>query len=84
MIRAQIQFTEEQHRRLKRWAVREGVSVAEIVRRCIDHKIHQETTKDRDTMVREALEIMGKYRDREGKTDVSIRHDDYLDEIYGS
>lgn len=36
MIRTQVQFTESQMRDLRRMAEKEGVSVAEVVRRSVD------------------------------------------------
>lgn len=42
MIRAQIQFTPDQHRRLKRWAARLGISVSEAVRRCVVERLAAE------------------------------------------
>lgn len=83
MIRAQIQFTEEQHRTLRRWALRQGISVAEAVRRCVEEGMsrvpHRDDVPDR---VREALGVVGRYHS--GRSDVAERHDENLADVFGS
>jgi metal-responsive CopG/Arc/MetJ family transcriptional regulator len=78
MVRIQIQLTEEQARALKDVAAREGVSMAELIRRAVDRIIGE--SDDRQQR-RRARALQGKYRD--GATDVATNHDSYLDEIYG-
>ncbi len=75
MIRTQIQLTEEQAERLKRKAAAEGVSMATLIREAVDESLLAE---DVTRIRRRALSVAGTYRDREGATDVSERHDDYL------
>ena len=77
MIRTQIQLTEEQVRKLKRAAAAQGVSMAEVIRRCIDRGVAEELP-DRETAYRRAGTLVGAFRDRRGARDVSTRHDDYL------
>jgi len=79
MIRTQIQLTEEQARRLKRIAAERGVSVAEVIREAVDRLPDRD---DRAERWARALAAVGKGHDREGATDVSVRHDDYLAEAY--
>ncbi len=75
MIRTQIQLTEEQSERLKLKAAAKGVSMATLVREAVDESLAEEdVTRTRER----ALSVAGKFRDLEGATDVSERHDDYL------
>jgi hypothetical protein len=78
MLRTQIQLTEEQARALKEMAGREGVSMAELIRRAVDRVIEESDDRERR---RRALALLGKYRS--GDSDVAANHDRYLDEIYG-
>ncbi len=81
MVRTQIQLTEEQHRQLKRWAARLGISLAEAVRRCVQDRLHAEKSiSGRKERIREALAVFGKYEDPEGRGDVAGDHDAYLAE----
>ena len=82
MVRTQIQLTERQARELKRIAAKEGVSMAEIIRRAVDAKIRVGTGEVAwEERVRRAQAAMGKFRS--GLKDVAERHDDYLAEEYG-
>ena len=77
MLRSQIQLTEAQHRALKRWADRLGISFAEAVRRCVaDRLAREEASASQADRVREARAVVGKYAS--GRSDVAERHDDYL------
>jgi len=78
MIRTQIQLTEEQARKLRRAARLQGISMSEMVRRCLERGL-AETTGRAERYAR-ALPLAGMFRDREGASDVSERHDAYLDE----
>ena len=78
MVRTQIQFTEEQMRRLRRRARSEGVSVAELVRRLVERGIGEEAP-GRQALYHRAARVVGAFRDREGASDVAERHDEYLD-----
>ncbi len=82
MIRTQVQLTEEQHRRLRQAARSQGVSVAEIVRRCNEKGIQTEIP-DRGEQYARASRIVGKFRDRTDATDVSVNHDNYLEDAFG-
>ena len=82
MVRTQIQLTERQARELKRMAAREGVSMAEVIRRAVDAKIRGGSGEvPWQERVRRAQAAMGKFRS--GLKDVAKRHDDYLAEEYG-
>ena len=82
MVRTQIQLTERQARELRKIAAREGVSMAEVIRRAVDAKIRggagEVPWEERD---RRAQAAMGKFRS--GLKDVAERHDDYPSEEYG-
>jgi len=83
MVRTQIQLTEEQYRRLKGWAARLGVSLAEVVRRCVDERLSADKSLwGRKEMIREALAVLGKYEDPEGLSRVALDHDRHLLEAY--
>lgn len=81
MVRTQIQLSEEQLRRVRRAAHEEGVSMAEIIRRCIDRALDEEEASRRRSYLR-VQEIVGAYGDIEGRDDVSERHDAYLDSAF--
>jgi Arc/MetJ-type ribon-helix-helix transcriptional regulator len=82
MIRTQVQLTTEQAAKLKRLAAERDVSMAEVIREAVDRLPDGD---DRAERLERALAAIrrGGFRDREGKTDVAIRHDDYLAEAYG-
>ena len=85
MMRTQIQLTEEQHRRLKRWAHRLGISLSEAVRRCVADRLAAEGPEaGRADRVREARAVIGKYADPAGTSRVAADHDDHLAETYGA
>jgi hypothetical protein len=83
MVRTQVQLTEEQHRRLRRWARQLGVSLSEAVRRCVAERLaREEASPSREERVRAALAVAGKYRDPEGRRRVAEEHDRYLAKAY--
>lgn len=67
-------------RRLRAAAKRRGVSMAALVRKAIDLALSADKD-DRMLLWERALEVRG-FRDREGHSDVSIRHDEYLEEAF--
>jgi predicted DNA-binding protein len=75
MVRTQIQLTEEQADRLRSLSARRGVSLAALIRESVDRTLADDS---RAADWSRAHAVLGKYRDREGATDVSSRHDDYL------
>lgn len=81
MIRTQIQLTERQARELKRIAAKEGVSMAEIIRKVVDAKIAGEVREvPWEERKRRALAVAGKFHS--GLKDVARRHDHYLAEAF--
>ncbi len=81
MIRTQIQLTETQSARLREVARRSGVSTAEVIRRSVDRFLEQDAAAPPGGATRStALEIIGRWSS--GLSDVSERHDDYLDDAY--
>ncbi len=82
MVRTQIQLTEEQARRVRRIAQEEGVSIAEVIRRCVDQGL-EESRPSRAELWEKVLAVAGRFEDSTGAEDVSERHDEYLNGIYG-
>jgi L-serine deaminase len=81
MIRVHIQLTEEQARKLRKAAREQGVSLAQIVRRCIDRGIAEELAAGPARYAR-ASRLVGKFRDRQSRKDVSTEHDGHLDRAF--
>jgi hypothetical protein len=79
MIRTQIQLTQEQARDLKRLAIKEKKSVAELIRLSVDSLIHAKHVDNREDMRRKAIAAAGKLN---GPENLSAVHDDYLAEIF--
>ena len=77
MIRTQIQLSEVQARRVRVIARREGVSMAEVIRRSVDRMLETDEP-DVDDLYARAAAVVGQYEDVEGAPDVATRHDDYL------
>ena len=82
MIRTQIQLEEKQHRVLKEMAAEYKVSVATLIRQSVDLLIEKEAKPSREELRQRALAVIGIAEDIDGATDVSIKHDKYLDEAY--
>jgi len=82
MLRTQIQLTDGQHRLLRAAARREGVSMSEVVRRCIARFVDEEQ-EDRQDLYARASDLVGKLDDPQAATDLSARHDEYLDGVFG-
>lgn len=83
MVRTQIQLTPDQHRRLKKWARLRGISLSEAIRRVVAERLDAEQpAPSREALVRDAMTVVGAYRDPTGATDVAREHDRYLSEAY--
>jgi hypothetical protein len=80
VVRTQIQLTEEQAKGLRRLAQKEGVSVAEIIRRSVNGALREANVPSEDELWDRALKVVG--IGRSGLHDISERHDDYLAEAY--
>jgi hypothetical protein len=81
MIRTQIELTDLQVRRLRAQAREHGVSLAEMIRRCVDKALAEEAAK-RIALYDRAARLIGRFPDHRGARDVSTRHGGYLDEAY--
>lgn len=92
MVRIMVQLTEEQLKALKDLAKARQTSVAKLVREGVNQYIATAPTElSYEAKRQRALEFIkqikeGKFQahDIEGKTDVSVNHDKYLAEIYGT
>lgn len=90
MVRVMVQLTEEQVTTLKKMAKVRKTSVAQLVRESVTIYVASSTlTAEREEKRRRALAGLEKikkarFKDIEGKTDVSKNHDKYLEEIYTS
>jgi hypothetical protein len=82
MVRTQIQLTEQQARQVKTTAKETGVSVAELIRQCVDEGLARRHTS-RASLYERASRLVGSCRDPEGADDLSSNHDRYLDEAFG-
>jgi hypothetical protein len=86
MIRTMIQLTEEQLNALKELAQARNVSVASLVRESVEQYVITATQEaEREEKRKRALEFIkyieehpDEFRDIEGKTDVSVNHDEYF------
>lgn len=79
MVRTQIELTDEQHRRLQIIARREGITLAEAVRRCLDRSLSAPEGDLRGLYAR-AAELIGTIRAPEDIPDLAEHHDRYLEE----
>ncbi|HEX5808263.1 MAG TPA: hypothetical protein VFY25_06315 [Anaerolineales bacterium] len=87
-----VQLTEEQLKVLKELAKARKTAVAKLVRESVDQYIvaapkeltYEEKRQRALEFIRQLKEGEIQYHDIEGKTDVSVNHDKYLAEIYGT
>ncbi len=92
MVRIMVQLTEEQLKALKELAKARKTAVAKLVRESVDQYIvsapkeltYEEKRQRALEFIRQLKEGEIQYHDIEGKTDVSVNHDKYLAEIYGT
>jgi hypothetical protein len=80
MIRTQVQLTQQQFAALKGLSRVENVSMAELIRRAVDLAIGSSPIPSRELRKQRALAVAGKFSS--GSSDVSIRHDEYLTDLY--
>jgi len=80
MIRTQIELTDEQMNLLKMLAIKEDLSIAELIRRSIDRDLQINKQPNLVERKQRALAIIGKYAS--GSNDLSITHDQALANIY--
>ncbi len=81
MVRAQIQLTEEQSRRLKALAAARGTSVAELIREGIDGVLRYASAPQPDELRRRAMEAAGRFHS--SRRDIASCHDGYLADAFG-
>ena len=79
MIRTQIQLTEDQARRLRHLAREKGISLAEMIRRCVERALEEEGT-DRAALYARAVRVVGRFPDRHGAADLAREHDRYFED----
>ena len=80
MIRTQIQLTEAQVSKIKKAAMDQGTSVAEVIRRAVENMVQSNAKMNIQERAKRAMEIAGKFRSR--KKNISRKHDEYLAEAY--
>jgi hypothetical protein len=81
MLRTQIQLSERQVTALKARAAAEGISLAELIRRCIDQTLAFSVDPEPAERIRRAAAIAGRFHS--GTGDLAINHDKYLAETFG-
>jgi hypothetical protein len=81
MVRTQIQLTDRQAARLKELAHENNESIAAVIRKALDQFLSKQQP-DRRSLYRQALTVVGKYT--AGVHDVSLDHDRYLEQEWGS
>lgn len=85
MVRIQIQLESTQHRAVRRRARRLGVSVAEVIRRCVDAELQQgESGDEPGARVQRALAVAGRYEEQAGAGRTAADHDAALDRAFRS
>jgi hypothetical protein len=80
MVRTQVQFTEEQIKKLRQMAAESGRSIAELVRLGVELYLQSQPTPDRNAIRQRAMRSIGKYNS--GLSDVGRNHDQYLAEDF--
>jgi hypothetical protein len=80
MVRTQIQLSESQARRIKRRAQDRGISMAALIRECVEREL-EAGEPDRARRFERAARLAGRYRDQAGARDLARKHDRYLSEI---
>ena len=79
MVRTQVQLTREQAQGLKRLAETQGVSMAEIIRGCVEERLRQPEGLTQEEIKQRLMAIAGGFH---GPSDLAERHDDYAAEAY--
>jgi len=79
MMKVEVEVSGAQEERLRHLADEQGVSVAEVIRLCVERTL-PEPLQDRKALYDRAARVIGAFKDLEGATDLSIEHDRYLGE----
>ena len=80
MHRTQIQLTDQQIRKLRAIAQEQRISLAEVIRRCLDTQL-EDGGPSRTELYKRAVRLVGRFRDLDGATDVATEHDRYLQDV---
>lgn len=80
MVRTQIQLSESQAKLLHELAIKEGVSIAEIIRKSVDSYIQKYEHQLSYMQIERAKEAAGKYHTK--TPDLAKNHDRYLSEDF--
>lgn len=80
MVRTQIQLPEQQVSTLKRLAMQQHVSMAELIRRAVDLFTASPEAGNRQEMRQRALSAAGRFHS--GQNDIANKHDNYLAEAF--
>lgn len=81
MIRTMIQLEEKQMARLKLLAAETHRSMADLIRRGVEIIVHSQAMIDPTERKARAIKAAGRFHS--GKSDLSVKHDKYLEEAYG-
>ena len=81
MVRTQIQLPEKQVALLKKMAVAQHESMAEIIRQAVDFFAKAKNEGDDEQRRKRAMAAAGRFRS--GVNDLAVSHDSYLTEIFG-
>ncbi len=81
MVRTQIQLPEKQVALLKKMAVAQHESMAEIIRQAVDFFAKAKKGGDDEQRRKRAMAAAGRFRS--GVNDLAVSHDSYLTEIFG-
>mgnify|MGYP001562315022 CR=1 FL=1 len=80
MIRTQVQLSEAQVRRLREYAARQGISLAEAIRQAVETLPMGAPGASIEDRRARALAAAGRFHS--GRKDLSSRHDEHLAEAY--
>ena len=80
MVRTQIQLPEQQVALLKRLAVQQHVSMAELIRRAVDLLTLSPDAANVKERKERAIAAAGRFHS--GRGDLAARHDEYLAEAF--
>jgi len=81
MHRIQAQLPADTLHRLRALSVREGVSIAELLRRGAELVLRQGPHDTPDERRRRARAVVGRFSDA---PDAAVEHDEHLDEAFGA
>jgi predicted transcriptional regulator len=81
MVRTQIQLSEEQVALLKKMALAQHKSMAEMIRQAVDYFAKAKPAEGEKLLRRRAMAAAGRFRS--GVKDLAAAHDSYLTEIFG-